>query len=58
MVLGGCTAGGAYVPLDPLYPRERLEYMLRDSGAELLLTHGELAANLDGEGSVLIYLPK
>lgn len=31
-------AGGAYVPLDPSYPRERLEYMLKDSRAALLLT--------------------
>jgi len=33
-------AGGAYVPLDPEYPRERLEFILRDSGASLLLTSG------------------
>ncbi len=26
-------AGGAYVPLDPAYPRERIAFMLRDSGA-------------------------
>jgi amino acid adenylation domain-containing protein len=33
-------AGAAYVPLDPDYPSERLEYMLRDSAAMALLTHG------------------
>ncbi|MFB9907697.1 amino acid adenylation domain-containing protein [Allokutzneria oryzae] len=31
-------AGGAYVPLDPGYPADRLEYMLADSGAAVLLT--------------------
>ncbi|MFP3526639.1 AMP-binding protein, partial [Pantoea sp. SIMBA_072] len=31
-------AGGAYVPMDPEYPRERLTYMLEDSGVHLLLT--------------------
>ncbi|MGS0897539.1 amino acid adenylation domain-containing protein, partial [Burkholderia stagnalis] len=33
-------AGGAYVPLDPDYPRDRLSYMIADSGISLLLTHG------------------
>jgi amino acid adenylation domain-containing protein/non-ribosomal peptide synthase protein (TIGR01720 family) len=33
-------AGGAYLPLDPEYPRERLVYMLADSGVRLVLTHG------------------
>ncbi|HKH48265.1 MAG TPA: amino acid adenylation domain-containing protein, partial [Thermoanaerobaculia bacterium] len=31
-------AGGAYVPLDPEYPRERLDFLLDDSGAAVLIT--------------------
>ncbi len=31
-------AGAAYLPLDPSYPKARLEYMLADSGAPLLIT--------------------
>ena len=31
-------AGGAYVPLDPSYPRERLAFLVRDSGASVLMT--------------------
>lgn len=31
-------AGAAYVPLDPAYPKERIDFMLADSGAKLLLT--------------------
>ncbi|TBV12878.1 non-ribosomal peptide synthase/polyketide synthase, partial [Stutzerimonas kirkiae] len=39
-------AGGAYVPLDPEYPQERLNYMLEDSGAILLLSQSALQARL------------
>ena len=42
-MLGVWLAGAAYVPLDPGYPAERLEYMLADSGAGLLITRGGLA---------------
>ncbi|GIH98648.1 non-ribosomal peptide synthetase/MFS transporter [Planobispora takensis] len=37
-VLGVLAAGGAYVPLDPKQPRDRLAYMLQDSGAVAVLT--------------------
>ncbi|MGC5775199.1 amino acid adenylation domain-containing protein [Paenibacillus pabuli] len=37
-ILAVLKAGGAYIPLDPEFPRERLEYMLSDSGARILLT--------------------
>lgn len=30
-------AGGAYLPVDPKYPIERIEYMLEDSRADILL---------------------
>lgn len=30
-------AGAAYLPLDPEYPQERIEYMLEDSAAKLLI---------------------
>ncbi|NTX41718.1 amino acid adenylation domain-containing protein, partial [Myxococcus sp. CA033] len=40
-------AGAAYVPLDPAYPRERLVFMLLDSGAPFVLTQSHLLPRLD-----------
>ncbi|HEN5731207.1 TPA: AMP-binding protein, partial [Legionella pneumophila] len=37
---------GAYVPLDPSYPKERLEFMLKDTQAPLLLTQKALRKTL------------
>ena len=39
-MLAALKAGLAYVPLDPRYPRQRLEYILRDAQASVLLTEG------------------
>ena len=45
-LLGVLRAGGAFVPIDPDYPRERLEYLLADSGARVVVTRSDLAAAL------------
>ncbi|NQY10029.1 MAG: amino acid adenylation domain-containing protein [Flavobacteriales bacterium] len=37
-ILGVLKAGGAYVPIDPSYPQARVDYMLEDTQAELILT--------------------
>ena len=47
-VLAILKAGGAYVPLDPALPPERLEFQLKDSGAELVVAHGHLMDRLEG----------
>ncbi len=45
-MLAAMKAGGGFVPLDPAYPRERLAYMLKDSGISILLTHEKLVDRL------------
>src|SRR6185295_320788 len=37
-LLGILKAGGTYVPLDPSHPQERLEHMIADSQAQLLVS--------------------
>ncbi|GGW75729.1 amino acid adenylation domain-containing protein [Streptomyces caelestis] len=39
-------AGGAYVPLSPEYPEERIEYMMKDAGVEIVLTQEHLRPSL------------
>ena len=45
-VLAVVKSGGVYLPMDPAYPASRLSYLIRDSGASLVLT--SLAGNLSG----------
>jgi amino acid adenylation domain-containing protein len=47
--LGVLKAGAAYLPVDPAHPAERLDFILRDSGARLLLDDPSFADLLGGE---------
>ncbi|MCP5046459.1 MAG: amino acid adenylation domain-containing protein, partial [bacterium] len=42
-VLGILKAGGAYLPIDPNWPEERIDYMLKDSGAKVTLGTGNVS---------------
>src|SRR5690606_35216205 len=44
-MLGIVKSGAAYLPLDPEYPRDKIEYMLQNSRAKLLIKDEELEAN-------------
>ncbi|MGN0163217.1 MAG: amino acid adenylation domain-containing protein, partial [Candidatus Ornithomonoglobus sp.] len=49
--LGILKAGGGYLPLDPTYPPERLNLMMNDSGARVLITTPELNPIINDEYS-------
>ncbi len=55
-LLGIMKAGGAYVPFDADYPKNRLEYMLKDSGVAVLLTQKRLVGLLPVDGVKVICL--
>jgi len=55
-IMAVLKAGGAYVPLDPSYPRKRLEFMLKDSRASVLMTQKHLFPQLPQTDSAVIYL--
>jgi amino acid adenylation domain-containing protein len=48
-LLGILKAGGAYLPIDPGYPRERIDYMLADSNAKVLLSELNKVRKWNGE---------
>ncbi len=45
-MLGILKAGGAYVPLDPNYPKARLQFMLEDAQAPVILTQQTMLSHL------------
>lgn len=53
-VLGVLKAGGAYLPLDPSYPADRIDYMLKDSGASLIITKKQLLGSLPSYSGEII----
>ena len=53
--LGVLKAGCAYQPLDPTYPKERLNFMMQDANAKLLIADEELRNIVDEyQGDVLL----
>ena len=52
--LGVIKTGAAYQPLDPTYPKERLEFMIKDSAAKALIKDRDLDELIaDYKGDVL-----
>jgi len=52
-LLGILKSGGAYVPLDPRYPKDRIEYVLKDATAPVLLTQTSLAGDMPASAKTI-----
>ncbi len=55
-LLGILKSGAAYLPIDPDYPADRISFMLKDSGARILLTDGE-PVSFSGEAHCIQDIP-
>lgn len=53
-LLGIWKAGAAYVPLDPAYPRERLNYILKETAVPVLITQARYASELAGADTQIV----
>ncbi|MCP5051352.1 MAG: amino acid adenylation domain-containing protein [bacterium] len=47
-IFGILKAGGAYLPIDPDFPEERVNFMLKDSNAKIIVSNGLKVNGLDG----------
>jgi len=56
-ILGIFQAGAAYVPLDPSYPVDRLDFIIRDTEIQLLLTQSWLVDTLPAPAHLCLDQP-
>lgn len=52
-ILAVLKSGAAYVPIEPDYPVDRINYMLKEAGARILLTNFETDIEFDFDGEVV-----
>lgn len=57
-ILGVLKAGGAYVPIDPAYPKERIDYMIKDTSASVILTQEQFLNDFQNTQAYVIPLDK
>jgi len=57
-MLATLRAGAAYLPLDPFFPAERLNYMIDDAKAKIILTESPLLDLLRGTAVPVLCLDK
>ncbi|MER6288603.1 non-ribosomal peptide synthetase [Streptomyces sviceus] len=54
--LAVAKAGGVYMPVDPAYPAERIDFMLKDSGAHVIIAESATAAHAAGWSTPVLRL--
>ncbi|WP_105167220.1 AMP-binding protein [Pseudoalteromonas sp. T1lg23B] len=52
-ILGVLKSGAAYLPIDPSYPADRVQHMLNDSQARMLLNHSDNVISAEFSGTVM-----
>lgn len=57
-ILAVLKAGGTYTPIDPKFPKDRIQYMLDNGNAKLLLTLENLKETVDFNNKLAIDLNK
>ncbi|RRD47241.1 non-ribosomal peptide synthetase [Tessaracoccus sp. OH4464_COT-324] len=56
-VLAVLQSGAAFVPLDPTFPKERLAYMIEDSGLRVVISPSHEPLPFDGELTIVVPNP-
>lgn len=51
-LIGVLKSGACYIPIDPTYPEKRIEYMLENSDAKVLITNEELFEKMNFENKI------
>ena len=55
-ILAVLKSGACYIPIDPEYPQDRIEYMLNNSNAKMLLTFKKLESKVTFDNKLFIEL--
>ena len=55
-ILAVLKSGACYIPIDPEYPQDRIEYMLNNSNAKLLLTFKKLENKVTFDNKLFVEL--
>ncbi len=57
-LLAVMKTGASYVPIDPSYPKQRIDFMLKDSGARVLITQYRLRMRLPEHSGQTVFMDR